>query len=134
MTIEVKENIAHELPPFHSLTDDTLARAAATLGDDTTAFARRGSAVGACTRLGASWWGTTYTAPSRQARCASTSPTSIARSTGSSTDRHCGVPQFSEAEIDLVAVASGLRRHLPLAPTETLSRPVDAPLIPVQGF
>ena len=41
---------------FHGLTDDTLARAAATLGDDATAAARRESALATYTRLGASWW------------------------------------------------------------------------------
>ena len=41
---------------FHGLTDDTLARAAATLGDDATAAIRRESALATYTRLGASWW------------------------------------------------------------------------------
>jgi hypothetical protein len=41
---------------FHGLTDDTLARAAAALGDDSTAAARRASALATYTRLGASWW------------------------------------------------------------------------------
>jgi hypothetical protein len=41
---------------FHGLTDDTLARAAAALGDRTTAAARRASALSTYTRLGASWW------------------------------------------------------------------------------
>jgi hypothetical protein len=41
---------------FHGLTDDTLARAAAALGDGTTAVARRASALSTYTRLGASWW------------------------------------------------------------------------------
>ena len=41
---------------FHGLTDDTLARAAATLGDELTAFDRRDSALATYTTLGASWW------------------------------------------------------------------------------
>jgi hypothetical protein len=41
---------------FHGLTDDTLARAAAALGDGTAAAARRTSALSTYTRLGASWW------------------------------------------------------------------------------
>ena len=41
---------------FHGLTDDTLSRAAAALGDATTAAARRASALATYTRLGASWW------------------------------------------------------------------------------
>jgi hypothetical protein len=41
---------------FHGLTDDTLARAAAALGDDATAAARRESALTTYARLGASWW------------------------------------------------------------------------------
>jgi hypothetical protein len=41
---------------FHGLTDDTLARAAAALGDGSTADARRTSALAIYTRLGASWW------------------------------------------------------------------------------
>jgi hypothetical protein len=41
---------------FHGLTDDTLARAAATLGDEATSAVRRESALATYTRLGASWW------------------------------------------------------------------------------
>jgi hypothetical protein len=41
---------------FHGLTDDTLARAAAVLGDDRAAATRRDSALGTYTRLGATWW------------------------------------------------------------------------------
>ncbi len=41
---------------FHGVTDDTLARAAAALGDDATAALRRESALATYTRLGASWW------------------------------------------------------------------------------
>lgn len=41
---------------FHGLTDDTLARGAAVLGDDATATARRESALDTYTRLGAVWW------------------------------------------------------------------------------
>ena len=41
---------------FHGLTDDTLARAAATLGDHAIAATRRESALATYTRLGASWW------------------------------------------------------------------------------
>lgn len=41
---------------FHGLTDDTLARAAAVLGDSTTAATRRASALATYTRLGAAWW------------------------------------------------------------------------------
>ena len=41
---------------FHGLTDDTLARAAAILGDHAIAAARRESALATYTRLGASWW------------------------------------------------------------------------------
>ena len=41
---------------FHGVTDDTLARAAATLGDDATAADRRASALATYTRLGATWW------------------------------------------------------------------------------
>ena len=41
---------------FHGLTDDTLARAAAILGDHAIAATRRESALATYTRLGASWW------------------------------------------------------------------------------
>ncbi|HVX23493.1 MAG TPA: hypothetical protein VHB02_19280 [Acidimicrobiales bacterium] len=41
---------------FHGLTDDTLARAAAALGDTTAAAGRRAAALATYTRLGASWW------------------------------------------------------------------------------
>jgi hypothetical protein len=41
---------------FHGLTDDTLGRAAAALGDGSTAAALRTSALATYTRLGASWW------------------------------------------------------------------------------
>lgn len=41
---------------FHGLTDDTLARAAAVLGDDTIAASRQESALDTYTRLGATWW------------------------------------------------------------------------------
>jgi len=41
---------------FHGLTDDTLARAAAVLGDHVTAATLRASALDTYSRLGASWW------------------------------------------------------------------------------
>ena len=41
---------------FHGLTDDTLSRAAAALGDRTSAAAYRASALSTYIRLGASWW------------------------------------------------------------------------------
>jgi hypothetical protein len=41
---------------FHGLTDDTLARAAAVVGDARTAADRRASALATYRRLGATWW------------------------------------------------------------------------------
>jgi len=41
---------------FHGVTDDTLARAAALLGDPATAARLRGRALATYERLGASWW------------------------------------------------------------------------------
>ena len=41
---------------FHGLIDDTLARAAATLGHNAAASTRRAAALATYTRLGASWW------------------------------------------------------------------------------
>lgn len=41
---------------FHGLTDDTLARAAAVMGDARTAPDRRASALATYRRLGATWW------------------------------------------------------------------------------
>ncbi len=41
---------------FHGLTDDTLSRAAAALGDEDTARRRRAAALTGYERLGATWW------------------------------------------------------------------------------